>query len=140
MLTSAALLLQFSNQMKSKGLLILISIRMVIGWIGVIATFLNLAKPPFWVVCFVGVYFLSSSFFAKYKIRNKLVSELGNLSVISFLILDFLIILSGFYLTILSHPKELVATPIQNAIFFSIFFFTKSRSHFFSRSVHRHRS
>ncbi|EKJ85106.1 phospho-acceptor domain-containing protein [Leptospira meyeri] len=122
MLTSAALLLQFSNQMKSKGLLILISIRMVIGWIGVIAAFLNWGKPPFWVACFVGFYFLSSSFFAKYKIRNKLVSELGNLSVITFLIFDFLIILSGFYLTILSHPRDLVATPIQNAIFFSIFF------------------
>ncbi|TGL90739.1 two-component sensor histidine kinase [Leptospira congkakensis] len=122
MVTSAALLLQFSNQMKSKGLLILVSIRMVIGWIGVIASFLNFGKPPFWVACFVGFYFLCSSFFAKYKIQNKLVSDLGNLSVMGFLVLDFLIILFGFYLSILNHPKELVATPIQNAIFFSIFF------------------
>ncbi|MCW7481579.1 sensor histidine kinase [Leptospira kanakyensis] len=108
--------------MKSKGLLILVSIRMVIGWIGLVASFLNLGKPPFWVACFVGLYFLSSSLLAKYKIKNKLVSDLGNSSIIGFLVLDFCIILSGFYLTILNHPTGLVATPIQNAIFFSIFF------------------
>ncbi|PJZ85802.1 two-component sensor histidine kinase [Leptospira harrisiae] len=122
MVTSATLLLQFSNQMKSKGLLILISIRMVIGWIGVLAASLNFGKPPFWVACFVGIFFLTSSIFAKYKIKNKQISELGNFSVLSFLVLDFLIILLGFYLTILSHPRDLVASPIQNAIFFSIFF------------------
>ncbi|WP_244241511.1 sensor histidine kinase [Leptospira perdikensis] len=109
--------------MKSKGLRILISIRMVIGWIAFIATLLNFGKPTFPVAGILTLYFLFSSIFGYLYVNKKTSSDSGNGIITFFLAFDFFVILSGFYSAILSYPKEYAAVPIQNSVFFSIFFF-----------------
>lgn len=122
MVTSSFLLSQFANQMKSKGLLILISIRFVIGWIAVIATLLNLGKPPFYIALLVSVYFLSTSFFGKRIIQKEYPNKHSNPTIMFFLVVDYFVLLFGFYFTIIAHPIGLKSLPIQNSIFFSLFF------------------
>lgn len=122
MVTSSTLLKEFSLQMKSKGLMILISIRMIIGWVGFLASLLTFGKPTFFIAIGIAVYFLGSSIYGRYQIKRFFISELRNGLVIPFLVMDFFVILIGFYSAILSYPKELAATPIQSSIFFSIFF------------------
>lgn len=122
MVTSSGLLLQFSNQMKQKGLLILISIRMVIGWLGVFGSFLSLGKPSFWVALSFAFYFLGTSFLGKHYIRNKQKNPIGNRWIMLFLCIDYSVLLLGYYIAVYAHPVGLKALPIQNSIFFSLFF------------------
>ncbi|TGL19005.1 two-component sensor histidine kinase [Leptospira yanagawae] len=122
MVTSSSLLLQFSNQMKSKGLLILISIRMVIGWIGVVASVLNFGKPPFYIAIGFTLYFFITSFLGKHFLQNKQTNPIGNRWIMLFLGIDFIVLLFGFCLSIFAHPEGMKALPIQNSIFFSLFF------------------
>ncbi|TGL99739.1 sensor histidine kinase [Leptospira jelokensis] len=121
MVTSSTLLLQFSNQMKSKGLLILISIRMVIGWIGVLATFLNFGKPSIFIAIGFTFYFFGTSLLGKYIILNKQKNPIGNRWIMFCLGIDFSVLLLGFCLAIFAHPVGMRALPIQNSIFFSLF-------------------
>lgn len=122
MVTSSTLLKEFSVQMKSKGLKILISIRMVIGWIAVIATLLTFGKPTFLVAMVLACYFLITSFLGFHYLK-KVSLDSGNGYFTLFLFFDFCVIMSGLYFAILSYPKEYAAVPIQNSVFFSIFFF-----------------
>ncbi|WP_291880809.1 ATP-binding protein [Leptospira sp.] len=122
MVTSSNLLEQFANQMKSKGLLILISIRMVIAWIAVIASVLNFGKPPFSIALVCAFYFLISSYLGKKFIQNERANKLSNPTIIFFLVVDYLVLLAGFYFAIVLHPQGLKALPIQNSIFFTLFF------------------
>ncbi|WP_244242875.1 hypothetical protein [Leptospira bouyouniensis] len=125
------MLSQFANQMKSKGLLILISIRFVIGWIAVIATLLNLGKPPFYIALLVSVYFLSTSFFGKRIIQKEYPNKHSNPTIMFFLVVDYFVLLFAFYLTIIAHPIGLKSLPIQNSIFFSLFFYSNFTFLFF---------
>ncbi|MCW7462400.1 sensor histidine kinase [Leptospira limi] len=122
MVTSSNLLEQFASQMKSKGLLILISIRMVIAWIAVIASVLNFGKPPFLIAIVCALYFLISSYLGKRFIQNERANKLSNPTIMFFLMVDYLVLLSGFYFAIFLHPPGLKALPIQNSIFFTLFF------------------
>ncbi|XDD47873.1 sensor histidine kinase [Leptospira sp. WS39.C2] len=108
--------------MKSKGLLILISIRIVIGWIGFLASFLNFGKPSFWIAVSFTLYFFGTSYLGKYFLQNKKKHPLSNYWIMLFLGIDFGVLLIGFYLAIFAHPNGLKALPIQNSIFFSLFF------------------
>ncbi|TGM48324.1 two-component sensor histidine kinase [Leptospira biflexa] len=122
MVTSSYLLSQFANQMKSKGLLILISIRMVIVWIGVVASFLNFGKPPFFIAVSFTIYFLSTSILGKQFIQKSHTSKISNPIIMFFLCIDYLVLLLGFYLAIMAHPIGMKSLPIQNSIFFTLFF------------------
>lgn len=122
MVTSSSLLKEFSLQMKSKGLMILVSIRMIIGWVGILASLLNIGKPTFYIASGIAFYFLATSIYGRYQIKRILISELRNGLVIPFLVVDYFVILLGFYSAILSYPSGFTAVPIQNSIFFSIFF------------------
>ncbi|WP_244288805.1 sensor histidine kinase [Leptospira levettii] len=108
--------------MKSKGLLILISIRMVIAWIGVVASVLNFGKPPFGIAIAFTIYFFGSSLIGKSIIQKETSNKISNPTIMIFLVLDYLVLLSGFYLAIAAHPEGLKALPIQNSIFFTLFF------------------
>ncbi|MBM9592855.1 two-component sensor histidine kinase [Leptospira sp. 201903075] len=123
MITSVTLLKEFTVQMKSQGLRILISIRMVIGWIAFIATMLNFGKPTFLVAGVLSFYFLLTSLFGYLYVKKKESFDSGNGLFTFFLSFDFLAIVAGFYLAIHSYPKEFAAIPIQNSVFFTIFFF-----------------
>ncbi|WP_108958347.1 sensor histidine kinase [Leptospira ellinghausenii] len=122
MVTSSNLLAQFASQMKSKSLLILISIRMVIAWLGVFASFLNFGKPPFPITIAFTFYFFSSSYLGKKFIQKDLSNKISNSLVMFFLLVDYLVLLLGFYVSISMHPQGLKALPIQNSIFFTLFF------------------
>lgn len=84
MVTSSTLLKEFSLQMKSKGLMILISIRMIIGWVGFLASLLTFGKPTFFIAIGIAVYFLGSSIYGRYQIKRIFISELRNGLVIPF--------------------------------------------------------
>lgn len=105
MVTSSSLLLQFSNQMKSKGLLILISIRMVIGWIGVVASVLNFGKPPFYIAFGFTLYFFITSFLGKHFLQNKQTNPIGNRWIMLFLGIDFIVYFLDFVCRFLPIPK-----------------------------------
>ncbi|TGL08671.1 sensor histidine kinase [Leptospira levettii] len=122
MVTSSNLLEQFANQMKSKGLLILISIRMVIAWVGVIASVLNFGKPPITIALVFTFYFFTTSFIGKKLVQKETSNKLSNATIMFFLVVDYLVLLGGFYASIILHPQGLKALPIQNSIFFTMFF------------------
>lgn len=122
MVTSSNLLEQFSLQMKSKGLRILNLIRMILGWTAAVATLLNFGKPTFYVSGSLSLYFLISSLLGYLYVNRKSLTYSGNRIIAFSLFFDLLVILLGFYFAILSYPKEFAAVPIQNSIFFSVFF------------------
>lgn len=121
MVTTNSLLMQFSFLMKQKGIGILFSIRSVIGWLGIVGSLITWEKPSFLAAVLFAVYFLGTSILGKSVYQKKRKDSIQNSTIILFLVADYLILLLGFYYAILSYDKTLVALPIQNSIFFSLF-------------------
>ncbi len=118
---SALLLDKISTQTKSKGIIMLFSIRMIIGWIGLICLFLLIGYPTQIILTLLALYFLLTSYLYINNTEKRVLKNDTKINLILFF--DYIIIVLAFYYTIYLFKDGNPAVPFLNSGYYTLFIF-----------------